>query len=184
MDDESIIGLYFLRDEEAIRQTDTAYGRRLLALASRILLDPQDAEEAVNDTYLKAWESIPPQKPRFFYAYLAQICRYLAMNKLDWKTAEKRNAQVVSLSDEMELCIPDNRKDPQREGQELSVLLDQFLEEITPESRVIFMRRYWFGDSIQEIAQHCRISQSKVKMRLLRARKQLAEFLDKEGIAP
>ena len=107
MDDESIIHLYFLRDEEAIRQTDAAYGRRLLALASRILLDPQDAEEAVNDTYLKAWEMIPPQKPLFFYAYLAQICRHLAMNKLDWKTAEKRNAQVVSLSDEMELCIPD-----------------------------------------------------------------------------
>ena len=72
MDDESIIGLYFLRDEEAIRQTDMAYGRRLLALASRILLDPQDAEEAVNDTYLKAWESIPPQKPRFFLCLLGK----------------------------------------------------------------------------------------------------------------
>ena len=184
MDDESIIHLYFLRDEEAICQTDSAYGHKLLALASRILLNPQDAEEVVNDTYLKVWGTIPPQKPHFFYAYLAQICRHLAMNKLDWKTAEKRNAQVISLSDELELCLPDRQKALHAEGEELRELLNNFLEDISPESRVIFMRRYWFGDSIAEIAQRCRISQSKVKMRLLRTRKQLADFLDKEGMTP
>ena len=184
MDDESILRLYFLRDEEAIQQTDAAYGRRLFSLANRILLDPQDAEETVSDTYMTAWETIPPQKPRFFYAYLAKICRHLAMNKLDWKTAEKRNALVVSLSDEMELCIPDSRKEAHADSEMIRELLDQFLDSLSSESRVIFMRRYWFGDSIEEIAQHCRISQSKVKMRLLRTRKSLAEFLDKEGIAP
>lgn len=182
MDDESIIGLYFLRDEEAIRQTDAAYGHRLFSLANRILHDSQDAEEAVSDTYMKAWETIPPQKPRFFYAYLAKICRYLAMNKLDWKTAEKRNAQVVSLSDELQQCIPDSRIASHSDSELIRELLDQFLDSLCPESRVIFMRRYWFGDSIEEIAQHCRISQSKVKMRLLRTRKHLAEFLDKEDI--
>ena len=107
MEDANIIELYFARNENAIQQTDAVYGRKLYCLADRILHDPQDSEEAVNDTYMKTWDTIPPNRPAYFYAYLAKICRHFALGKLDWKAAAKRKAEVVSLTDEMALCIPD-----------------------------------------------------------------------------
>ena len=87
MEDAKIIDLYFARSEDAICQTDAAYGKKLFALADRILHDAQDSEESVSDTYMKTWETIPPQRPSYFYAYLAKLCRYFALGKLDWKTA-------------------------------------------------------------------------------------------------
>ena len=182
MEDAKIIELYFARNEEAIRQTDAAYGRKLFSLADRILRDPQDSEEAVSDTYLKTWETIPPKRPTYFYAYLAKLCRFFALGKLDWKTAAKRKAEVVSLTDEMALCIPDRRKEAEVEAKEIGRAMNLFLESISQESRVIFLRRYWFCDTIAEIAGRYGISESKVKMRLLRTRNQLAEFLSREGI--
>src|SRR5699024_11002399 len=103
MDDSKIIELFFLRNEDAIPHTHDIYGRRLFILADNIVKDDQDAEESVNDTYMKAWDTIPPQKPTHFFAYLAKICRNFALDKLDWKHAAKRNAEVVSLTQEMEL---------------------------------------------------------------------------------
>lgn len=182
MEDTNIIALYFARNEEAICQTDASYGRKLFSLADRILHNPQDSEESVSDTYMKAWETIPPCKPSFFYAYLAKLCRFFALGKLDWKNAAKRKADVVSLSDEMQLCIPDRRKDEEATGKEIGRALSRFLESIPQESRVIFMRRYWFCDTVGEIAQRYAISESKVKMRLHRTRAQLADYLNKEGI--
>ena len=182
MEDTKIIDLYFARNEEAICQTDAAYGRRLFLLAERILRDPQDSEEAVSDTYMKAWETIPPKRPMYLYAYLAKICRFLALGKLDWKTAAKRKAEVVSLTEEMELCIPDRRREAEATAKEIGMAMNAFLAELPQESRVIFLRRYWFCDTVAEIAQRYGITESKVKMRLLRTRNQLAEYLNKEGI--
>ena len=182
MEDAKIIDLYFARSEEAICQTDAAYGKRLFNLADRILRNAQDSEESVSDTYLKTWETIPPKRPAYFYAYLAKICRSFALGKLDWKAAAKRKADVVSLTDEMALCIPDQRKEAEMSGKEIGRAMNGFLENLSQESRVIFLRRYWFCDSIAEIAERYGISESKVKMRLHRTRKQLADFLNKEGI--
>lgn len=182
MEDEKIIDLYFARSEDAICQTDALYGKKLFSLAERILRDPQDSEESVSDTYMKTWETIPPHRPSYFYAYLAKLCRFFALGKLDWKNAAKRKAEVVALTEEMALCIPDRRKEAEAAGREIGSALNAFLERIPQENRVIFLRRYWFCDTIAEIAQRYDISESKVKMRLLRIRKQLAEFLSKEGI--
>ena len=182
MEDAYILDLYFARSEEAIRQTDAAYGRKLFRLADRLLQNTQDSEEAVSDTYMKTWKTIPPHRPAHFYGYLAKLCRHFALGKLDWKAAAKRKAEVVSLTEEMALCIPDRRKDAEAEAKEIGRAMNAFLESISQESRVIFLRRYWFCDTIAEIAARYDISESKVKMRLYRTRTQLADFLNKEGI--
>lgn len=182
MEDSKILDLYFARNEEAIRQTDDTYGRRLFVLADNIVRNHQDAEESVSDTYLKAWDTIPPQKPKFFFAYLAKICRHFALGRLDWKNAAKRKAEVVSLTEEMELCIPDGSRDAEMEGKELGMILDTFLRSLTPENRMVFMRRYWYVDTISEIAVRYGISESAVQMRLNRTRAKLGTYLEKEGI--
>ncbi len=182
MEDSKIIELFFARNEDAIKHTDDAYGRRLYHLADNIVHNSQDAEESVSDTYLKAWDTIPPHKPQYFFAYIAKICRHFALDKLDWKKAAKRNAEVVSLTQEMELCIPDSEQERKLEGKELGNILDAFLRTLTPENRVVFMRRYWYVDTIAEIAARYGISESAVQMRLNRTRAKLCTYLEKEGI--
>ena len=182
MEDAKIIELYFARNEDAILQTDAAYGRKLFSLADRILHDAQDSEESVSDTYMKTWETIPPRRPAYFYAYLAKLCRHFALGKLDWKAAAKRKAEVVSLTEEMAMCIPDQRREAEASAKEIGRAMNDFLGNLNQESRVIFLRRYWFCDTIAEIAERYGISESKVKMRLMRTRTQLADFLNKEGI--
>ena len=182
MEDSKILDLFFARNEDAIRHTDDTYGRRLFMLADNIVKDHQDAEESVSDTYLKAWDTIPPKRPIHFFAYLAKLCRHFALGKLDWKNAAKRNAEVVSLTDEMELCIPDKNRDAQLEAKELGRILDSFLRTLTPENRMVFMRRYWYVDTIAEIAVRLGISESAVNMRLSRTRAKLCTYLEKEGI--
>lgn len=182
MDDSKIIELFFLRNEDAIRHTHNLYGRRLFILADNIVKDDQDAEESVNDTYLRAWDTIPPQKPTHFFAYLAKICRNFALDKLDWKHAAKRNAEVISLTQEMELCIPDVRQNRNMEAKELGRILDSFLRTLSEENQLVFLRRYWFVDTIAEIAARYNISESAVNMRLNRTRAKLRAYLAKEGI--
>lgn len=183
MEDTKIIELYWKRSEDAIRETDAAYGRKLHGLANGILRNREDAEESVNDTYMRTWEAIPPRKPAHFFAFLAAICRNLSFNRLDWRAAAKRNAEVVALTEEMALCIPDTREQRKLEGKELGQLLDVFLESLPKESRLIFLRRYWYVDTIAQIAARYGISESKVKMQLSRTRAKLSEYLKKEGIA-
>lgn len=184
MDDSKIIELFFARNQEAIQQTDKVYGRRLFLLADRIVRNEQDAEESVSDTYMKAWENIPPTRPAFFYAYLAKICRFLSMGKLDWNNAAKRKAELVELSAEMENCIPDVSREMQIQSQELGALMNEFLGTLSDENRRIFMRRYWYAESIAEIAQRFGLGQSNVKTKLMRTRNALRLFLEKEGIRP
>lgn len=182
MEDSKIIELFFARNEDAIRHTDDTYGRRLFTLADNIVKDHQDAEESVSDTYMKAWNTIPPQKPVHFFAYLAKLCRNFALGKLDWRNAAKRSAEVVSLTQEMELCIPDERREAELEAKELGRILDTFLRTLTAENRMVFMRRYWYVDTIAEIAVRYGISESAVNMRLNRTRAKLCTYLEQEGI--
>lgn len=182
MEDNKIIDLFFARNEDAIRYTDERYGRRLFVLADNIVRNHQDAEENVSDTYAKAWNTIPPQRPVHLFAYLAKICRNFALKKLDWNAAAKRSAQVVSLTREMENCIPDAVRDRELEERELGRILDAFLRTLSQENQLVFLRRYWYVDTVGEIAERYGISESAVAMRLNRTRKKLAEYLAKEGI--
>ncbi len=180
MNDHNIIELFFARDETAIQETDAVYGRRLYTTANNILRNDQDAEESVSDTYLRAWDTIPPQQPRYFFAYLAKICRNFALKRLDWHNAAKRKAEVVSLTQELELCIPDNTW--ALDALELGQILDAFLRTLPPDNRLVFLRRYWYGDPISVIAARYSISESAVNMRLNRTRAKLRAHLEKEGI--
>lgn len=182
MDDSKIIELFFARNEDAIKHTDNTYGRRLFHLADNIVRNDQDAEESVSDTYMKAWDTIPPKKPVHLFAYLAKICRNFALKKLDWKAAAKRNTEVVSLTQEMETCIPDTSRDAEVEARELGRILDAFLRTLSDENQMVFLRRYWYVDTIAEIAARYGISESAVQMRLNRTRSKLAAYLAKEGI--
>ena len=182
MDDSKIIELFFARNEDAIKHTDDTYGRRLFHLADNIVRNDQDAEESVNDTYMKAWDTIPPQRPEHFFAYIAKICRNFALKRIDWQKAKKRNAEVVTLTQEMENCIPDTYRDMEADECELGRILDAFLRTLTPENQMVFLRRYWYVDTIAEIAVRYGISESAVQMRLNRTRSKLAMYLAKEGI--
>lgn len=182
MDDSKIIELFFARNEDAIKHTDDTYGRRLFHLADNVVHNDQDAEESVNDTYMKAWDTIPPQRPEHFFAYIAKICRNFALKRIDWQKAKKRNAEVVTLTQEMENCIPDTYRDMETDARELGRILDAFLRTLTPENQMVFLRRYWYVDTIAEIAVRYGISESAVQMRLNRTRSKLAIYLAKEGI--
>ena len=182
MEDIKIIELFWARNEDAIAETDAAYGRKLRALANRILSNREDAEESVSDTYMKTWETVPPQRPAYFYAFIASICRHLSFHKLDWKQAAKRNAEVVALTDEMEQCIPDASHEREMESKEIGRLLNTFLAALPKETRLIFLRRYWHVDTIAEIAARYGITESKVKMQLSRTRAKLGTYLEQEGI--
>lgn len=182
MTDSQIIELYWARNEDAIKQTDYVYGSKLHYLAQRIVQNFEDAQECVSDTYLKTWDTIPPKRPEYFFAYIAKICRNFALGVLDWKSAAKRKGEVVALTQEMEACIPDPQHERKLEGEELGEILNRFLETLSYENRVIFLRRYWYLDTISEIAIRYGVSESKVKTSLHRTRAKLHAFLEKEGI--
>ena len=183
MEDAKIVELFWARNEDAIKETDAVYGRRLNALARNILQSREDAEESVNDTYMETWKAIPPQRPRYFFAFLASICRHLSLTRLDWNMAAKRKAEVVSLTEEMEQCIPDASHERMLRGKELGRILDAFLESLPRESRIIFLRRYWYVDSISVIADRFGMKENTVKSILFRTREKLRKFLGEEGIA-
>ncbi len=182
MDDNKIIELYFKRDEEAVSQTKKCYGTRLKALAFSILHSSRDAEECENDTYLKAWKSIPPQKPQHFFAYLAKICRNTALKMLEKQKAEKRNAIIIELSDELSECLTDKNSMEETSEQELGGIISTFLKTVSKENRIIFIRRYFLSETISDISKTLGISESKVKSSLFRTRNKLRDYLSKEEL--
>ncbi len=183
LQDEQILDLYWARDDAAISETSEKYGMQLMRLADRMLRAKEDAEECVNDTYLGAWNSIPPTRPVYFFAYLAKLCRSLICNKLDWMNAEKRRAELLPLTDELAQCIPDPVSERVCDARELGEALNVFLRSLPQESRVIFLRRYWYSESVKEIAGRYGMSESKVKTTLFRVRQKLRTYLEKEEIA-
>ena len=184
MDDSQIVDLYWKRQDKAISETKKKYGRYLFSIAQHILMQHEDAEESVNDTYLGAWNSIPPHRPAVLSTYLGKITRRLALKKHRMNTAEKRGGTEAALSlDEVADCIPSNHTiDEQLDNRELVSILNDFLSELPETQRKVFVCRYWYCDSIAQIAQRFAWSESNVKMTLLRTREKLKLRLKKEGI--
>ena len=183
MDDNRIVELYLLRDETAIRQTSEKYGKRLRFLAYGIVNDRQTAEECENDTYMETWNSIPPHEPRsYLYAFLARITRHISLNFCRNRSRLKRSAFICELSAEMEQCIPAPDDTQCRiDDMALSEALNGFLCTLDEEKRNIFIRRYWYLDSIADISKRFALSESKVKTTLYRCRNRLRQHLEKEG---
>jgi len=178
--DSELLTLYEQRNEDAITGTAACYGDRLRLLARRILHDDGAAEECVNDTYLKAWQAIPPAKPHHLAAYLLQITRRTAFERLEKNHAQKRSAELVTITDEMQECLPDRLQESPLEELEFKEWLNAFLAGLPEDARRIFLRRYWFADSIADIAGRYHMTQSKVKTSLCRTRRALSTFLEKE----
>jgi len=184
VEDEKIIELFFARSEEAISQTKAKYGRLIRSVSYGILKSHEDSEECEQDTYLKAWNKIPPTKPSVLSAFLSRIARNLSLDMYDRMHADKRGgSEVPVLLDELSECIPSADTDAGRLADEndLKRILDSFLSTLKPDSRKIFMRRYFYADSVEDIADNFGFGVSKVKMSLSRSRKALADRLTKEG---
>ena len=183
MDDSKIVDLYLCRDEAAIGQTAEKYGSRLRNIANTILQDIHTAEECENDTYLQAWNAIPPHEPRtYLFAFLARITRHIALDFCKERSRLKRSAFLCELSAEMEQCIPG--PDDMAGRMDAIVLCDainKFLGTLSDEKRNIFVRRYWYMDTVASVARIYGLSESKVKSVLFRTRNQLREYLKKEG---
>ena len=182
MDNEKLINLFWARSPEAIPQTHQQYGAMCAGIAKKLLRRREDVEECVNDTYLALWNGIPPARPVHFGAYVAKIVRNLAMKRLSYLTAEKRAAEAELSFEELDACLA-GPGDPQQilEGKELEAAVTAFLKAQDRESRIYFLRRYWFFDSVKEIALRYGVSESKVKVRLFRTRNALKDYLVKEG---
>lgn len=181
MDDRAIVDLYFKRSEDAISETDKKYGRYCRCIAENILHSPESAEECVNDAYMNAWCSIPPTRPSRLQAYLARLTRNGALNRYMRDRAQKRNAGVEAVLDEIGELVAAPESDPVdmialRDG------LNEFLSSLTRRARIIFVKRYWYLASIKDIASEMDASESSIKVSLHRTRGELKEFLEKKGI--
>lgn len=186
MDDARIVELFLRRDESALRAADEKYGARLRALAHRLLGDDGAAEECVNDAWLEAWKRIPPHEPRdYLFAFLAKIVRAGALNRLKAQAAEKRSAELVALTDELAGMLAD-AQDVERvvEGRALAESVSRFLAGVSDEKRQVFVRRYWYAEPLQQIAERCDMSVPKLKSMLWRVRRELEKHLKKEGFLP
>lgn len=185
MEDRQIIELYWARSDNAIEETQCKYGKLCYKIAYNILSNRQDSEECVNDTYLRAWNTIPPNRPEKLSAFLCRITRNQALKKYESNCAAKRGAGEVPLAlEELATCIPaPDTVTEMTDYRDLIRQLNAFLSELSPEARKIFLRRYWALDSVRDIAADLGISESKVKVSLFRTRKKLNAYLEKEGIA-
>lgn len=182
MEDREILALFRQREQGAIPALEERYGKRLRGLALRLLGSAEDAEECVSDTYLAAWNAIPPEEPVYLFAYLTAICRNRALSILNRENTRKRRGELVALTAELEQCIPDERREREQNAREIGEALSRFLMGLGAEPRRFFLRRYWYAESVREVAEHCGVSESKVKMSLHRTRKKLREFLQEEGL--
>ena len=181
MDDRHIIQLLFDRAEAAIDALSQRFGKQLYRIAMNILSSSRDAEECVNDTYLVLWDTIPPVKPDPLCAYAYRIGRNTAIKRLRANTAQMRNSAYDLSLDELAGCIPDESISETLDARELGRSIDRFLDTLSQENRIIFLRKYWFGDSIQDIAKDRHISAGAVSVRLHRIRSTLKDYLYKEG---
>lgn len=183
MDDDRIVNLYWSRSENAISETSKKYGNYCYSIAYNILGNAEDADESVNDTYLDAWNSIPPHRPSILSTFLGKITRRISIDKWRSRTAEKRGGgEIVLVLDELSDCIPSNQSvEHEVELAELSQLIDSFVMLLPPMERRVFVCRYWYLDPIADIAQRFGFSQSKVKMILCRQRKKLLNCMEREA---
>ena len=182
MDDKQIIRLFFERSEQAITELSQKYGALCFQIADNILDDPQDAEECVNDAWLGAWNSIPPRSPDPLRAYICRIVRNHSLKKLRANTALKRGSQFeVSLS-ELEDCISGSSLDEQLAVSELTAQINAFLSALPRDDRVMFVKRYWFSESLSEIADTFAITENNASVRLSRIRGKLHQHLKEAAL--
>ncbi len=182
MDDKRIIELFFERNEKAIRETDEKYGKLCHSISYNILKSREDSEECVNDTYVGLWNSIPPARPNSFISFVCKIARNLSLKRLEFIKREKRSPQVLLSLDELSQVLPDERYAPDATDEEVGRLISQFLRTQKEDARNVFIRKYFFFDSVAEIAQRYSFTESKVKNMLFYTRNKLKDYLIKEGI--
>lgn len=182
MNDASILDLFLNRDEKAITELTNKYGRLCMHIATNILFQHEDAEECVNSAYFETWNHIPPDHPDNLQAYVCRIVRNISINRMEFNNAQKRNSQVTLSLNELTECIPDTQNTSlEIEAKELGKLISRFLREQKEIHRKVFVRRYWYGDSVSEIADFYGIKEKTVATYLFRTRNRLKIFLQKEG---
>ena len=183
MEDNRIVELYLERSETAIAETQKKYGKYCHYIAYNILNSNSDAEECVNDTYLKVWDSIPPEKPKLFKSFIGRIARNLALDRYDREHALKRRANTDLALEEIGECVPDGDGREMSDEIALRDAINGFLESLPEETRIIFMRRYWYLSPVGHIAGDLGLSVSNVKVILMRTRKKFKAYLEKEGLS-
>lgn len=182
MDDTEIIELYFKRDEQAVKETDSKYGRLCRSIAYNILNNREDAEECVSDAYMGVWKSIPPARPYSLVSFVCRIARNVSLKRLEYIRREKRSQAVLVSLEELESVLPDRRYAPDVSDENVGKLIGRFLRGQKEDVRYVFIRRYYFFDSVAEIARRCSFSESKVKNMLFHTRNKLRDFLIREGV--
>lgn len=183
MEDAQIIELFLARSEQAIGELDAKYGRMCHRLAENILQSAQDAEECVNDAYLGVWNSIPPQQPESLLAFVGTLVRRCSITRYRANTAMKRNSRYDVCMEELENCLAaPARAEDHCEARELAAAIEGFLDTLSRENRVIFMRRYWYADSCADIAVLLGMTVNSVSIRLTRTRRQLRDYLNEQGV--
>jgi RNA polymerase sigma-70 factor (ECF subfamily) len=183
MEDYQIVDLYWSRSESAIAQTEQKYGRMLTGISVKLVPTVQDAEECVSDTYLAAWNSMPDERPVYLGAFLSKIVRRISINK--YRSAHTaRRGGAGELIDELTDCIPsDCNLETEYDNKRLAEALNTFLLSLDEQKRYIFIRRYYYSDSIADVAKRAGVGEGKVKTLLFRVRGELRKFLEKEGFA-
>ena len=182
MEDQGIIALFFERSEQAIEETDKKYGGYCYSIAYNILSSREDSEECVSDTYLAAWNTIPPRRPNFLNAFLAKMTRHISIDRWRKRSAKKRGGGEIFLAlEELEDCVDSSSTETEYEKKELSRVLNQFLSSLPETERNVFLCRYWYLDSIQTISEVSGFSQSKVTSMIHRLRGKLRKKLSEEG---
>jgi len=182
--DEEIIDLFFARSEIAITELEAKYGKLCMQTSYNILGDCSDAEECVNDSYLGAWNAIPPTRPNPLLTYLLKIVKNISLNRYHKNQAKKRNSTFdVAVEELEEVLASRDTIESVLEANELTNHIETFLDSLSRENRVVFMRRYWFFDTYEQIAKRTGMTEKNVSVRLTRMRKQLWEYLSERGIA-
>lgn len=182
MEDTKIIELFFSRSEEAITETASKYGKLCFSISGNILGNNEDSEECVNDTYLALWNCIPPQRPSNLMAFISKIVRNLSLKKLDYNLAKKRDSSITHSLSELEEILPDKAISNKFSDEEIGRILSNFLKNEKADSRNVFIRKYWYFDSVEDISKRYKFSESKVKSMLFHTRNRLKKYLIKEGI--
>lgn len=182
-EDGAIVALYWERDESAIKETSDKYGRYLMKIAWNILADQMDAEESVNDTYLHAWNAMPPHRPQVLSTFLGRITRHLSIDIYRKRHSAKRGGSEYALSlDELSDCVPgEGSPEEAIAAEELGSHISRFLRELAPEARKLFICRYYYFDPVADCAASLNMTEGKAKTLLFRTRRKLKEYLEKEG---
>lgn len=181
VEDNKIIELYWKRDQSAIDESNKKYGKYCRTIAYNILYSKEDSEECVNDTWHNAWRAMPPEKPSKLQYFLGRITRNLALDRYGYNKAQKRNDKLETAISEYYECIA-NSKFSVEDELILKKLINEFLESLDSRARIIFLRRYWYALSVQEIAKNLGMSESHVSVILHRTRNRFKDYLEKEGI--